>query len=345
MFRVATTTAVTSLPVNPGVEGEGGFFQPGVKGTGEPATVPGYAWFNRVQEELVNVIKICHGLSDEEVSAFLNKENNRQVADAILGAIAATMSTVQVGGHGECRLALSGTDLKLSRFNGKSIRIDGVSYDIPSAGVTLAPGGLSADVTYYIYAYMAGDPTTMTLEASTTGHVAHTDGVEIKSGDSSRTLVGMARPVTGPVWVDSDQQVFVLSYFNRKKKTGFSSLTADRTTSSNTLVEINSEIRVEFLTWGDFEGVSNGITNSSGAYIHSYQISIDGGVLDRWVNMRQAATGTNKSESFAYRNSKESEGYHYSTLLTSTNAGTMTLYGGATDTQNKKVYQSIAVKG
>lgn len=310
----------------------------GVEGSDVPA-----AAIEGPQREIHNAINILLGtVEDPDVAS---SDDFTQLAQAILAAVAAGIPEFKSSGHGECRLTLSSSNLVLESFNGNKININETVEEIPPNGITLPDTNLLEDTIYYIYAYMDGDPASMKLEASTTGHATHTNGVEIKNGDSTRTLVGMARTNASANWVDSDTQVFVLSYFNRIKKIGASSLSANRSTSSNTLVEIDPEIRVEFLTWGDFKGFSNGLTNSSGAYIHSYQISIDGDLHDKWRCMRQAATGTNKSESFAYRSSLENEGYHYSSLFVSTNAGTMTLYGGATDTQNKKVYQHIEVRG
>ncbi|MBR7551793.1 hypothetical protein KC220_24955, partial [Mycobacterium tuberculosis] len=84
-------------------------------------------------------------------------------------------------GHGQCRLSyVSGTQLKLSPYNGNNLIINGVPQQIPSAGVTLANTGLAASTKYYVYAYMNAG--TMTLEAVTTAHATGTNGVEQKSG-------------------------------------------------------------------------------------------------------------------------------------------------------------------
>lgn len=121
---------------------------------------------------------------------------------------------------------------------------------------------------YYIYAFMSGS--TMTLEASTTGYATDTlSGVTIKSGDASRTLVGLAALGSGPAWLDSDNQRLVRSYYNRPTVRHFGSFSANRNTTSSTFVEINAEIRTEFLQWGD-ETVSiayNGYASCSTATV------------------------------------------------------------------------------
>lgn len=55
MDRVRRATAISTLPAPP-AGGTPGFFTPGNPGLGQPATVPGYEWFNAVQEELIALI-------------------------------------------------------------------------------------------------------------------------------------------------------------------------------------------------------------------------------------------------------------------------------------------------
>ncbi|MFN7305801.1 MAG: gp53-like domain-containing protein [Acetobacteraceae bacterium] len=55
MQRVNRSTAVATMPAPP-AGGTPGFFTGGNPGAGQPATVPGYEWFNSVQEELIGLI-------------------------------------------------------------------------------------------------------------------------------------------------------------------------------------------------------------------------------------------------------------------------------------------------
>jgi len=119
------------------------------------------------------------------------------------------------GPLGQCRLSKSGANLLLSRFQGMALTINGLAQVIPAAGVTLAATGLAAGTLYYIYACMGGSG--MMLEASTVGHATDAaTGAEIKTGDPTRTLVGMARPIAGPAWQDAPNQRFVVSWFNQR---------------------------------------------------------------------------------------------------------------------------------
>ncbi len=132
--------------------------------------------------------------------------------------------------YGQCILKKSGSDLVLTPYNGNQILIDKESRKL-SAPCTLSATGLSADTLYYIYAYMSGS--TITLEASTTGHTQDSDyGHEVKIGDATRTFVGMAKTIAGPAWADTDTQRYVRSWYNRDAPAIYAALTADYTFDS-----------------------------------------------------------------------------------------------------------------
>jgi hypothetical protein len=153
---------------------------------------------------------------------------------------------------GQCRLTKSGANLLLSPIGGNALVINSAVQAVPDAGITLAPTALAVNTVFYIYAFMNAG--TMTLEASATVPVAQAGtGVQIKTGDATRSLVGMARTITGPAWADTATQRFVLSHFNRRSIGGVNALTANVTVSSaGTYVEVsNTDLRIEFLTWAD----------------------------------------------------------------------------------------------
>jgi len=153
--------------------------------------------------------------------------------------------------HGQCRLSVtSATELKLSPYNGRNLNIAGRVEQIPSAGVTISNTGLAASTVYYVYAYM--DEGDMALELSTTGHETHTNGVEVKDGDASRTLVSMVYTTnnTPGQFSDAAQFRFLLNWYNRRPITTVSS-SAGGTVSSTTFAEITSAARCHFLCWAD----------------------------------------------------------------------------------------------
>lgn len=227
--------------------------------------------------------------------------------------------------HGQCRLVKDGADLRLLPHNGHRLVIAGESVAIPAAGVALSAAGLTPGTLYYIYAY--DNAGTITLEASATGHSTHDGtGVEIKTGDPSRTLVGMARAVAGPAWADADGQRLVVSWFNRRRRPVRAGFSAQRSTSSTTPVELHAEIRIEFLCWADevADVAHLGAVYNSGPNACYSAVGFDGvapvgtiyggGTLYMALNARGAR--------------QLSEGYHYATALGWTSSGTA-YYGGA----------------
>jgi hypothetical protein len=146
-------------------------------------------------------------------------------------------------------------------------------YTIPSGCLTatitsMYKGGtasqsLSAGTLYYIYLW--DNSGTWVLDAETTGHTTNTtNGVEQMSGDSTKTLVGMVYPQSGPVLTDSTSARLVATWDNRTPKGAYAKFSTVRTTTSTTSVEINSEIEIPFLSWGDTVQINYG-----GGYIRS----------------------------------------------------------------------------
>lgn len=144
---------------------------------------------------------------------------------------------------GQCLLAYSSASaLVLKPFRGALLWINGALRTIPAGGVSLANTGLTAATLYYVYAYMNGS--TLTLEASTTGHTADaTYGHEIKTGDATRTLVGMIYTDAGApgTFADGLTKRYVLSWFNpepivlRAAVTGSTASTSMAPVSATTL--------------------------------------------------------------------------------------------------------------
>lgn len=206
----------------------------------------------------------------------------------------------QAGQHGACIMVLSGASLVLKPWGGNGITINGVNYQIPSAGVSLAVTGMTAGTLYYIYAYMNSG--TMTLEKSVTAHATGTDGVEIKSGDATRTLVGMARPVAGPAFSAAANCMLVRSWFNRTitERRPRSLQASEISRANGNYAEVGTTTRVEFLTWADETTSPSGLPclkttlSSSVAYA---KLMIDGADLAYRSTFEQ----TTSSESYVYK--------------------------------------------
>ena len=203
-------------------------------------------------------------------------DNSTKVATTAFVANAVT--TLAAPSHGQCRLSLVSTNLKLLPKDGNHLIIGGAMQTVPSAGVTLPPSGLSANVFYYIYAFM--NSATMTLEASTTGHSTDaTTGVEIKTGDASRTLVGAVCMNGSAAFVDTDSFIGVISWFNPSLKRSFVKLSSDIATNSVNLVELDVAARNFFIT---FPGrpvrylVNGSVENASGQFPAYLAVGFDG---------------------------------------------------------------------
>jgi hypothetical protein len=183
-------------------------------------------------------------LARGETDAFLSVD----ATGGLVWTPAASMSRGRVDGL--LAFAASGPamgQLSFQRYYGTQVWIDGRLRTIPETSIFLPPTGLAADTLYHIYAAWVA-PSTMILEASTTGP-AWTTGLAHKAGDESRTLVGMARTIAGPAWVDSPKQRFVQSAAHQQPTTATAFLTAHRTITATTPTEVHSEIRAEFLAW------------------------------------------------------------------------------------------------
>ena len=232
--------------------------------------------------------------------------------------------------HGQCRLSLSGANLLLAPVDGNKLIINSQFEDVPDAGITLAPPATSGTL-YYIYAYMVGS--TMTLEASTTAYaVQAATGVTIKTGDATRTLVGMARTESS-AWVNSASQRLVRTYFNDLGGATNTFFTANRNTSSSSFVELNTEIRSFFLVWARelVEIAINGSATSGAAGDVRTTIGIDGTTPeDVYQNASNYAVGASCGISLCLYKTGLSEGYHYATLLGAVLVANANWFGAAT---------------
>lgn len=214
-----------------------------------------------------------------------------------------------------------------------------------TATTSFASGGVSTDAStadtagrmtphYYIYAYMSSG--VMTLEASTTGHSADTStGVEIKTGDASRSLVGLAVLNAGPAWVNTRAQRFVRSWFNSSRIDFGNVFAANRNTANSTYTELSSAERAEFLLWG-IEAIalatSGRMDNSAvvGAEV-DVSIGIDGAnPIDTYGGLIYGSGPTYGPASCFATVSSFVEGYHYATILgRAIGGGTSTFVGGS----------------
>lgn len=225
-------------------------------------------------------------------------------------------------GNGQCQLTKSGSNLVLNPFDGNKLTINGTTQTV--AQTTLSASGLSTNTLYYIYAYMNGGA--VALEASTTAPSTLSTGIVVKSTDNTRTLVGMARTVTGPAWQDTATQRFVRSWYNDPGIACKNSFTANRSTTSTSLTELNSEIRCEFLAWeGEvFNAAANAYaaTASGGNYIYS-ALAFDSTTAGESpaMSMTYSVSASYQPMTAAFAKTGLAVGYHYMTLLGASASG------------------------
>lgn len=187
--------------------------------------------------------------------------------------------TASQAAGGQCRLSVAtASSLRLSPYNGSTIIINGAPRQIPAAGVTVTNSGVTASALRYVYAFMSGS--TMALEVVATGHSTGTDGIEIKTGDPSRSLVGMVYTNASSQFVDSVTQRHCLNWFNRRTLNCYLFNVSSFNFTSSVGAEISTTLRASFLSWSD-EATTAAITGYaaiSTGNIANIQVSIDGSV-------------------------------------------------------------------
>lgn len=257
------------------------------------------------------------------------------------GADGATGATGPAGAGttGQCKLAKSGSNLVLSPLNGNAIRINGQVCTVPNGGVSLAPTGLTPGTSYFIYATQSGGVVNA-LEASTTAHATSTtsgnEGTEIKSGDNTRSLVGMARVITGPAWADTATQRFVASWFNRDRRALTGAADGVSTdTSTGSYVE-KTVSKVEYLVWAGelvqlttYGIITNSVNNGAVGVVNM----LDGTGVGGQADVNPGGTTFRCPVSATYNINVSSEGYHYSDFgLRALGGGTASCSYGVTHT-------------
>jgi hypothetical protein len=184
---------------------------------------------------------------------------------------------------------VSSTIVAMKPFKGNVIAFpSGATAVLPSGGITSTitnasldgTGGhtLSANTLYYAYLWNNGSA--YVIDWSTTGHATDaTTGIEIKSGDATRVLVGMAYPQTGPVFADSVTARLVASWFNRRQRQLINTLASNTSTGFASYHELTNALRCNFLAWGESmsaaysgsaaEATSGGLTMYGGPAVDS----------------------------------------------------------------------------
>lgn len=274
--------------------------------------------------------------------------------------VIADIPTNFIPAHGRLTF-VSATAVKFSPYNGDLIKINNVLFQIPSAGIAgvantsvfvngVGASNLAASTLYYVYAF--SNAGTVTADFSTTTHATSSTsgnvGVEIKSGDDTRTLIGMVRTNGSSQFAHSLTQRFVVSWFNRRTLGTMNVFTANRALATTAAwSEINTEIRIEFITWAE-EAVA--IVLGGGAFLNTLTdqiyiaLAFDGTTPEEGSFVISAtlaiiAVGLGQTKDAL------AEGYHFATVLSFQQSGSG---GGAitgTATSGKRTGMSVGIRG
>jgi hypothetical protein len=187
----------------------------------------------------------------------------------------------------------------------------------------------AANTLYYVYLINVSGTTYLDLE--TTGHATDsTTGIEIESGDNTKTLVGMIHTDANSE-VNSETSNTVATWDNREQTACYASFSANRTTSMTTPTLLNSENTCGFMVWkGDpFTFVSaQQVSDSTAGDTVTTNIYLDSGTTTL-VAAGQTQQYSANVENLALATVTyvpTSEGYHYTTVYGYVGTGTGTWY-------------------
>lgn len=256
------------------------------------------------------------------------------VTEFIAALVATPVATVPAP---QCGLLayVSATALSFKPFNGNQIKINGSLYTIPTAGIAglantnvfvngVAGQNLSGSVFFYlIFAFINGGVVTADFRSSTThatSITANNEGVEILTGDDTRTLIGMCKMSASSQFTDTQAARWVRTWFNRQ------AAAMDMASPSITYSGFNSSawvalgFSVEWLNWAN-------------EVVHvAWEGTVSHSVATSWVNcgigldtsttnaapdtLSFASVGAGYRYCFATSfDQTMSEGYHYATAI------------------------------
>ncbi|WP_316234956.1 MULTISPECIES: hypothetical protein [unclassified Bradyrhizobium] len=262
-----------------------------------------------------------------------------------------------LGGPVECgRLRYSSaTALTYLPFKGDLLKINGSVYRIPSTGIVglsnsgayvngVAGQALSPNTLYYVYAFVAGGGV-LTADFCTTGHATSSTGgnvgTEIKSGDDTRSLIGM-------VYANGSQQfseAFTATWFNRRTRALSGPLLSSVNSPGGYFQELapatgpaTPGARCYFLVWAEENTVqastmlnySTATTTNMGCQM-GYAAAGNAAAAVGPSTVQYSNTANNQCVS-AVASLICTEGLFYATVLGGNNAGSATVSGQVTVT-------------
>jgi hypothetical protein len=270
-------------------------------------------------------------------------DNSTKIATTAFVAAAAGGGAIALGG----RLTyVSTTALKFSPYQGNYIRLNGAFRQIPAAGIVglgstgvfvngVAGQSLAANTTYWVFCFDNGGVLTADFRTGATHATSVTagnEGVEILTGNDTRSLIGQCRSgaAAGVFLAPSANNISVLSWFNQRRIAGMGFFSADRSTAANVPTEINTEIRVNFLSWVDPVqiAVSGSVNNGSVAYSYSF-LAIDATIIDGGTTVVAPSASWSYGIGASVSWTPTSEGWHTATIYGMAQSTTTATWGGS----------------
>ncbi|CUR81856.1 phage tail protein [Achromobacter xylosoxidans] len=214
--------------------------------------------------------------------------------------------------HGQCRFVyVSTTECRLMPYNGNGLVVNGRQHRIPAVGIPLPIGAVAGAIgsTNYIYAKDDGSGG-ISLEGVTTNHARHSDGVEIKSGDPTRTLVGMTYKNASGQFQFDGLVPGVASWFNRYSNVGQASAYLAGTSSTS---PVSVGAAVNTWVWGGETleyGTAGVVTSDTAGVAPNLVIFLDGVADTASYGTIPTANGSIPAGMYAVKGGL-AEGFHY----------------------------------
>lgn len=257
-----------------------------------------------------------------------------------------------------CRFDYStSTKCQLTPFDGDSITFSGgrtqkidsslTRYQVTTTQNTITSTGqdsgssLSASTLYY--AYLGNNlarPFPEELRLSTTNFTRSnaTHGLPLlgAAGNALNWLcVGSLYTTSGTLFNFSTAppaQLFVASLFNRRYRSGVGVFTANRSVTSTSYTEINSEIRVEFVCWGDRADITLAAGGQNNDTVAAFTSCAVGDASSQYggPSFGHAVLGSYYQPFACFHSGIYTAGYNYATLYGLVSSGTGTWKGAAT---------------
>ena len=137
-------------------------------------------------------------------------------------------------------------------------------------------------------------------------------------------------------WIDSAGNLQVLSYYNRRTKSGWTSLASDISTIGNNYpnyAEVSTTLRNSFISWADEEVLmyQNASVSISSAMINVFVgVGVDGvTIIASGYSTNNAAANYKTMTLTTNKTGLTEAAIHYATLLGSSNSATLPTYYGA----------------